>query len=141
MMIKLLRPVIEDIKEKKNEDREGTTAAVVNPLLATEVGVNSPTSPTREETLPSFSRSPFDEKFPFHRTPEPEDTTAVVAAPTVEVTQEAEDEWYASLREEMGKRIWESNKLGRQIVSSPFFWFLSRTSGVEATSPSLSHTL
>ncbi|BGP19072.1 hypothetical protein JCM10213_006661 [Rhodosporidiobolus nylandii] len=30
-------------------------------------------------------------------------------APTVEVTQKAEDEWYAAMREEMGKRIWEAN--------------------------------
>ncbi|GAA5866271.1 hypothetical protein JCM1840_004062 [Sporobolomyces johnsonii] len=48
-----------------------------------------------------------------------------VPAPTVEVTQEAEDEWYARMREEMGKKIWEDD--------GGISWYVDKASGGKCT--------
>lgn len=96
-MIKLLRPVFTALSTAENtapqENLDDKSAAYSSALDDSE-----------------FSRSPLDEKFDFHRSPLPS-SSLNVAAPSVEVTQEAEDEWYEGLRDEMSRKIWEGQKV------------------------------
>ncbi|GAA5998391.1 hypothetical protein JCM5350_008360 [Sporobolomyces pararoseus] len=119
MMIKLLRPVFHSIA--KQESQITSTSVISTPSVREEEDQEEKPSsfPSSESVIETeFSRSPFDEKFPFHRGDDqislPPRTETVVQAPFVQVTQEAEDEWYDSLRKEMNKLIWEpKNKDGK----------------------------
>ncbi|GAA5902713.1 flavin-containing monooxygenase [Sporobolomyces salmoneus] len=92
MMINLLRPVFTALSTSS------TT------LLVTEKDASSASSTVGDSKL---AESLSDEKS--------SRDLARFAQPTVEVTQAAEDEWYASLREEMGKKIWESKEGGEKV--------------------------
>ncbi|GAA6025949.1 hypothetical protein JCM11491_005172 [Sporobolomyces phaffii] len=128
MMINLVRPVFAALS-KKGEDASSTST-----LSDREDEEEKPVS---SDASREFSTSPVDEKFDFHREgaeggvqtrpasssssslsspvasefppPRGGDHLAVAAAaPTVEVTQAAEDAWYADMRREMETKIWEA---------------------------------
>ena len=135
-MIKLLRPIFNSIA--KQESQITSTSSTTTPSIQEEEDQEekpstfSPSSVSVIET--EFSRSPFDEKFPFHRgddgTSLPPRTETAIAAPFIQVTQEAEDEWYDSLRKEMSKLIWEpKNKDGKVVSTLRFFVYDCRVDG------------
>ncbi|GAA5961710.1 hypothetical protein JCM3765_000484 [Sporobolomyces pararoseus] len=114
MMIELLRPVFKSISEQESITSISTTPSIQTEADAEAEELEKPSSPPDDDHKlieTEFSRSPFDEKFPFHRGDDqvslPPRIETVVQAPFVQVTQEAEDEWYQSMRKEMEKLIWE----------------------------------